>query len=159
MSYSGEGNLIEAVVLGDPNKTVIPVVCDSEGRLLIDLDGSAITLGRVEIEDTNGGALTSIDGSLNVNVTNSTGSEKSTDAVGTEEEVFQVKTALLALNTSRKGVIINTDSVPVDIWLGNTSVPTYRLTPRSILEVDNFIGPVFGSVDSGSSTILVTEKI
>ena len=159
MSYSGEGNLIEAVVFGDPTKTVVPVVCDSDGRLLIDLDGSAITLGRVEIEDTNGGPLTSIDGSLNVNVTNSTGSEKATDAIGTEEEVFQVKTALLAPNLSRKGFVIDTDIIPVYIWLGNTAVPTYRLTPRSILEVENFVGPVFGSVDSGSSVILVTEKI
>ncbi len=159
MSYSGEGNLVEAQIFGDPTKKVIPVVCDSDGRLLIDLDGSAITLGRVEIEDTNGGPLTSIDGSLNVNVTNSAGSEKATDAIGTEEEVFQVKTALLAPNVARKGFVIDTNIIPVYIWLGNTGVPTYRLTPRSILEVENFVGPVFGSVDSGSTIILVTEKI
>src|SRR5260221_12518298 len=35
MAYSGEGVLIEAVVINDPNKTVIPLVCDADGRLEI----------------------------------------------------------------------------------------------------------------------------
>lgn len=46
--FSGEGHLIEAVILGDPNKTVIPVVCDSVGRLIIDLSSSTITIGEVD---------------------------------------------------------------------------------------------------------------
>lgn len=46
--FSGEGHLIEAVILGDPNKTVIPVVCDSQGRLIIDLSSATITIGEVD---------------------------------------------------------------------------------------------------------------
>lgn len=46
--FSGEGHLIEAVIFGDPNKTVVPVVCDDQGRLIIDLSGSTITIGEVD---------------------------------------------------------------------------------------------------------------
>jgi hypothetical protein len=46
--FSGEGHLIEAVILGDPNKTVIPVVCDNVGRLIIDLSGGTIVIGTVD---------------------------------------------------------------------------------------------------------------
>jgi hypothetical protein len=46
--FSGQGHLIEAVILGDVNKTVIPVVCDSEGRLIIDLSSASITIGEVD---------------------------------------------------------------------------------------------------------------
>jgi hypothetical protein len=72
MAYSGEGNLIEAVVLNDPNKTVIPVVCDPQGRLLIDLTGTSITIGTVEITDTNGNPITATAGALNVNLVGAT---------------------------------------------------------------------------------------
>lgn len=48
MAYSGEGNLIEAVVFGDVNKTVIPVVCDSDGKLIVDLTASTIEIGKVD---------------------------------------------------------------------------------------------------------------
>jgi hypothetical protein len=47
MAYSGEGNLIEAVIEGDVNRTVIPVVCDSSGHLVVDLTSGAITIGTV----------------------------------------------------------------------------------------------------------------
>ena len=70
MAYSGEGNLIEAVILGDPNKTVVPVVCDAQGRLVIDLNGSTIVVGSVDIKDSSGNNLNSTAGSLDVNVTN-----------------------------------------------------------------------------------------
>lgn len=68
--FSGEGHLIEAVIFGDTNKTVIPVVCDSNGKLLVDLDASSITIGKVDIQDTNGAPLLSTAGSLNTNVAN-----------------------------------------------------------------------------------------
>lgn len=48
MAYSGEGNLIEGQIEGDPNKTVIPVAVDSDGHLIIDLDASTITIGTVD---------------------------------------------------------------------------------------------------------------
>lgn len=47
MAYSGEGNLIEGQIEGDPNKTVVPVAVDSDGHLIIDLDASSITIGTV----------------------------------------------------------------------------------------------------------------
>ena len=68
--FSGQGHLIEAVVSGDPNNTVVPVVCDSQGRLIIDLSSSTITIGTVDIQDSAGNPLTSVAGSLNTNVTN-----------------------------------------------------------------------------------------
>jgi len=68
--FSGQGHLIEAVVDGDINKTVIPVLCDSDGRLLVDLSSSTITIGTVDISDSAGNPLTSVAGSLNTNVTN-----------------------------------------------------------------------------------------
>jgi hypothetical protein len=46
--FSGEGHLIEAVISGDPNKTVIPVVCDDQGRLIIDLSSATIEIGKVD---------------------------------------------------------------------------------------------------------------
>lgn len=72
MAYSGEGNLIEGEIEGDPNKTVRPIVCDADGHLIIDLDASTITIGTVQIEDTSGNILTSVGGSLNVNITGGT---------------------------------------------------------------------------------------
>ena len=48
MAYSGEGSLIEGQVEGDPNKTVIPVAVDADGHLIIDLDASTITIGKVD---------------------------------------------------------------------------------------------------------------
>lgn len=68
--FSGEGHLIEAVILGDPNKTVIPVVCDSSGRLIVDLTGTTITIGAVDIFDSVGNPIISTAGSINANVTN-----------------------------------------------------------------------------------------
>jgi hypothetical protein len=46
--FSGQGHLIEAVVYQDPNNTVIPVVCDAQGRLIIDLTAAIITIGKVD---------------------------------------------------------------------------------------------------------------
>jgi hypothetical protein len=71
MAYSGEGNLIEAVILGDPTKTVIPVVCDSQGRLIIDLTGSSFTIGDVIITDDSGNnAKVDAEGDVQVDVNN-----------------------------------------------------------------------------------------
>lgn len=47
--FSGEGHLIEAVILGDPNQTVTPIVCDAQGRLVIDLSSATIEIGEVVI--------------------------------------------------------------------------------------------------------------
>jgi hypothetical protein len=62
--FSGQGHLIEAVILGDDNKTVIPVVCDSQGRLIIDLSGGSVVIGKVQIEDTNGNPIIANNGKL-----------------------------------------------------------------------------------------------
>jgi len=66
MAYSGEGNLIEAVVLSDVNKTVIPVVCDSQGRLIVDLGSGTSIIGTVRIDDSNGNTINATNGALNV---------------------------------------------------------------------------------------------
>lgn len=90
MAYSGEGNLIEGQIEGDPNKTVIPVAVDSDGHLIIDLDASTITIGTVDQGasgtdpwlvkiDQNGvnnnvdAAVTNFPANQNVTVTNGTG--------------------------------------------------------------------------------------
>jgi hypothetical protein len=67
--FSGQGHLIEAVILGDINKTVIPVVCDAQGRLIVDLASGSAVIGTVMITDTNGNPLLSSNGSLNVDIT------------------------------------------------------------------------------------------
>ena len=69
MSFSGEGKLIEAVIDGDPDKTVVPVVCDASGHLIVDTSGMSVITGTVRIEDSSGLDLTSTSGALNVNVT------------------------------------------------------------------------------------------
>lgn len=163
LHYSGEGHLIEGEIEGDPNRTVRPIVCDADGHLVIDLDASTITIGTVQIEATNGDILTSTNGSLNVNVTDfpaiqTVTAEKSTDAIGTVETVFSTVTPLLASNGLRKGLIIQIQNETIEVWLGTTSVPTYVLSPKSILEIENFTGALFGRTLSGSTSVYVTEK-
>jgi hypothetical protein len=83
----------------------------------------------------------------------------STDAVGSEAEVFVTKTELLQSRADRKGLVISINSVPIHIWLGTAQVPAYNMPPQSVLEIENYTGSVFGTTDSGSTIILVTEKI
>jgi hypothetical protein len=106
--FSGEGHLIEAVILGDPNKTVIPVVCDSEGRLIIDLSSATITIGAVDIFDSAGNPLTSTSGSLNVNITNSSSpSPTGFSLFATNDSVpFGIETTILTYNVT-SGLYIN----------------------------------------------------
>lgn len=66
--FSGEGHLIEAVIFGDPNKTVIPVICDSDGRLFVVLGTGNSVIGTVKITDTNGDTVIAKNGALNVNI-------------------------------------------------------------------------------------------
>ncbi len=156
--YSGEGTLIEG---SDPLGAAVPVAVDFDGKLLVDISGGTVSVGDVRIEDTDGNSITTTAGSLNVNVTNSQPytSEKSTNAVGSQEIVFNILTALLAPNADRKGLIIQIVSELVEIWLGSTNVPTYILKPNSVLEVENYTGAVLGRTQSGSTSIFVTEKI
>lgn len=69
--FSGERSAIAADIFHDPDNTTRAVVCDSEGRLIVDTAGTVIVDGTVRIEDSNGLALLSNgSGSLNVDVTN-----------------------------------------------------------------------------------------
>lgn len=70
--FSGQGHLIEAVILGDVNKTVIPVVCDAQGRLIVDLAAGTSTIGNVQIVNTISGNTAAVDstGDLQVDVNN-----------------------------------------------------------------------------------------
>lgn len=70
MAYSGEGSLIEGQVEGDPKKTVVPVAVDAAGHLIIDIESSSITIGSVDLNDGAGNPISSVGGSLDVNVTN-----------------------------------------------------------------------------------------
>lgn len=51
MSYSGEGNLVEAIVSDDVNKTVVPLICDSTGKLLTVSSGSTTISGPVSVSN------------------------------------------------------------------------------------------------------------
>jgi hypothetical protein len=64
--FSGEGHLIEAVILGDTNKTVVPVVCDAQGRLIVDLGSGTSVIGTVRITDSSGNIINSTNGAVNV---------------------------------------------------------------------------------------------
>src|ERR1700690_819544 len=67
--FSGEGHLIEAEISGDVNNTIRPVVCDAAGRLLVDLSGTVVDIGIVQIEDSTGNPIVSTGGALNENLT------------------------------------------------------------------------------------------
>lgn len=69
--FSGERHAIGAEVETDPNREVIPVVCDDDGHLIVNISGTTpvVDIGIVQIEDSAGNPLTSTTGSLNVNIT------------------------------------------------------------------------------------------
>lgn len=68
--FSGERHAIAGEVLGDPNRTVIPVVVDSQGKLLVDLSSSPIIdIGIVQIEDSTGNPIVATGGAINENLT------------------------------------------------------------------------------------------
>lgn len=170
MAYSGEGSLIEAVVLGDPNKTVVPVVCDAEGRLLIDLNGTTVSIGKVEIEDSDGNSLTSVDGALNVNVTNPepiavviTAAQQITTNNLVSIDATSTPVLLLPENANRKALCIyNNSDVNMYIKFGTGVTENFynlKLTKNATWESEfySWSGEVWGLWDAASGTALVAE--
>lgn len=165
MAYSGEGSLIEGQVEGDPNKTVVPVAVDSNGHLIIDLEASSITIGSVDLNDGVGNPIFSTAGALEVNVVNTPIPviiNNASTAVVTSVNVTTTPTILLSANTSRKGLAVQTTDqttfVKFDTTVSN-SLYSYELSRKSILEKDNYTGPVTAVTTSGSTNVLVTELI
>src|SRR5579864_613340 len=172
--FSGEGHLIEAVVLGDPNKTVVPVVCDAQGRLIIDLSGSIIEIGKVDqgnqgtipqswfVELTDG--LNVIGTTTHpVNITGTVNENPSLDANVTSVTVGTSSTTLIGPNLFRKGLIFQSKDSPIYYILGTTpattSVYSYYVLKLNSLELENFYGTVSAVVASGTASVQVTEKI
>jgi hypothetical protein len=116
--YSGEGKLIEAVILGDPNKTVIPVVCDNLGRLYVDAVISGGSGAIVQIEDTAGNPLTSVSGSLNVNVT-----DFPTSTVVTQGTTPWVVSGNISIGPEATGINIFADNDSVTNGVETTILP------------------------------------
>jgi len=129
--FSGEGHLIEAEILGDTNNTIRPVVCDSDGRLLVDLAGTVVDIGIVQIEDSVGNPLTSVAGSLNVNVTNPvsvTGSVNTNPPANATTNITEVGGAPLS-----EGQKTMANSVPVVIASDQSAIPvtgTFTTSPN-----------------------------
>jgi hypothetical protein len=118
--FSGEGHLIEAEIFGDINKTIRSVVCDDEGRLIIDLSSATIDIGTVDqgepnpdlgdawpVEITDG---TSVLGTVAhpLNVTGTTAFSPSSTTVNifaTADATFGVETTILSYtNTGIKWI-------------------------------------------------------
>jgi hypothetical protein len=86
----------------------------------------------------------------------------SSTAVVTAVTVTTSPTVLLATNTSRKGFAIQNQDTVAFIKFDSTvttSLYSYELPRKGILEKDNYNGPVTAVTASGSVTILVTELI
>jgi hypothetical protein len=141
-----------------------PLRVDADENLKV--TGTLVTVpgGNQDVTITNWPTLQQVAGTVTLSATptidiGAVSIIPSTDAVGSIVRISPAKTALLGTNAGRKGLIIQIGSVPVYIWLGSTAVPTYSLGIGSILEIENFVGAVFGSVDSGSTSVSITEKI
>jgi hypothetical protein len=87
--------------------------------------------------------------------------EKSFNATTTPITVTTVSISLLGTNANRKGLVIQTNG-PIFVRLdgtASTSVYSYELTTKAVLEIENYCGPVTAIKNTGSTTVLVTEKI
>lgn len=121
--FSGQGHLIEAVILGDINKTVIPVVCDSEGRLIIDLSSASITIGEVDQ-----GLPNTIANSWPVEITNGV------NVIGTTlHPIVTTGTVTITPSTTALNLFATNDSVPYGV---ETTILSYTpILPFSITQV------------------------
>jgi hypothetical protein len=154
--YSGEGKLIEAVVLGDPNKTVIPAVCDALGRLYVDAVISGGSGAIVQIEDTAGNPLTSVSGSLNVNVTNPSGLDTVNQGnAGTQPWLVDVTNFPTTQPVSGTVTVLQGTSPWVTSVAFPASLPVTQDTTPWIVNGSGYTQPVSGSVSvSGNVTVV-----
>jgi hypothetical protein len=69
---------------------------------------------------------------------------------------------LLGTNVARKGFAIQATNQTVFVKLDTTvttGLYSYELPKKGILEVENYCGPVAAVAASGSTTVMVTEKV
>lgn len=69
-------------------------------------------------------------------------------------------TVLLGTNLLRKGLVIQTVD-PIFVRLdgsASTSLYSYEVPKKGVLEIENYCGPVTAIKASGSTAVLVTEK-
>jgi len=108
-------------------------------------------------------------GTQNVNVTSPNplpvsgtfAPEKSFNASTAAVTVTTASTVLLGTNAARKGVIIQTVN-PIFVLLdGNatTVLYTYEMPKKAVVEIENYCGPITACTASGSTTVLVTQKL
>jgi len=86
---------------------------------------------------------------------------QSFNATTTPITVTTVSTSLLGTNASRKGLVIQTNG-PIFVRLdgiASTSIYSYELSNKAVLEIENYCGPVTAVKNTGSTVVLVTEKI
>lgn len=141
--YSGERHAIGAEVETDPNREVVPVVCDDDGHLIVNISGTTpvVDIGIVQIEDSAGNPLTSVAGSLNVNVTN--------PASGTQNvNVTQIGGAAIT-----EGQKTSANSVPVVIASDQSAIPvTGTITTSPNVNVHDGTGVSISSTGSSLNT-------
>lgn len=85
----------------------------------------------------------------------------SSSAVVSSVSVTTMSTILLTANANRKGLIIQCKDAPLYVILGteaSTDLYSYYLLKLNALELDNYTGFLAAITDTGTATVLVTEK-
>lgn len=86
----------------------------------------------------------------------------STTATVLAETVTTTPTLLLGTNLNRKGLAIQNTNQITFIKLDSTvstALYSYELPKKGILEIENYCGPVTAVTASGSTIVMVTEKV
>jgi hypothetical protein len=87
--------------------------------------------------------------------------EKALTATTVPIVVTAATTVLLGTNANRRGLIIQTNN-PIFVLLdGNatTTLYSYEMPKKAVVEIENYCGPITACTPSGSTTVLVTEKL
>ncbi len=126
-----------------------PLRVDADENLKVVLSSGSIEIGTVD-QGTGGSSPWLVR------------ENSSTAATVTAVTVTTSSTTLLAANLSRKGFVAQCKTSNMYVILGITassSLYSYYLLKLNALEIDNYTGPVAAVVDTGSTTVLVTEKV
>jgi hypothetical protein len=87
--------------------------------------------------------------------------DKAFTASTTAVTVTTASTVLFTTNAARKGIIIQTVQ-PIFVLLdgsATTSLYSYEVPKKGVVEIENYCGSVTACTASGSTTVLVTEKL
>ena len=88
--------------------------------------------------------------------------EKSTTATVVAETVDTTPILLLGTNLNRQGFAVQATNSIVYVKLDvtcSTALYSYELPKKGILEIENYCGPVAAVTASGSTVVMVTEKV